>query len=111
MLWYIKAIAEVTRYGENKDIEESTYNTIFELVGEVSEEALRRLDLSLEAMREIEERNIEAKKAPHARKRYHAGIGLCGTGEIRRSARTARNLAGVPSARREGNGERRGVTL
>src|SRR5688500_15023370 len=24
MLWYIQAIAEVTRYGENKDIEEST---------------------------------------------------------------------------------------
>jgi hypothetical protein len=67
MRWYIKAIAEVTRYGENKGIEERTYDTIFDLVGDVSEEALRRLDLSLEAMREIETREMEDKQAAHTR--------------------------------------------
>src|SRR5215207_1398725 len=46
---YIKAISEVMRYGEDKEIEERTYDTIFELVGELSEEAIRRQDLALAA--------------------------------------------------------------
>lgn len=65
---YIKAISDVMHYGDNKEIEEDTYDTIFELTGQLSEEALRRVDLSLDAYREIEKREIDAKKATHARK-------------------------------------------
>jgi hypothetical protein len=57
MLWYIKAIADVLRYGEDKEIEEQTYDTIFELVGELSEEALRRQGLALDATNEIWKRD------------------------------------------------------
>ena len=64
---YITAVADLIRYAD-QDIEDVTYRTIFQLVGELSEEASRRLELSLDAM-EIEwEREEEAKKAPHARK-------------------------------------------
>jgi hypothetical protein len=66
MLWYIKAIAEVMRYGDNKEIAERTYDTIFELVGEVSDEALRRLNLSLEAMNEIWKRDHRHEEYPKA---------------------------------------------
>ena len=72
MLWYIKAISEALRYGDNKDLEEDTYNNIFELVGEISEEALRRLNLSFEATWEIDKRAAEAKKATQARKEGRA---------------------------------------
>jgi hypothetical protein len=65
---YIKAIADVMSYGDHKEVDQRTYDTIFELVGQLSEEALHRVDLSLEASREIEKRELEAKKAPHARK-------------------------------------------
>jgi hypothetical protein len=65
---YIKAIADVLSYGDHKEVEQETYDTIFELVGQLSEEALRRVDLSLEAMREIAKREGEAKKVTQARK-------------------------------------------
>jgi hypothetical protein len=68
MCGYIKAVSDVLRYGEHKEVQPETYDSIFELVGELSEEALRRLDLSLEAIREIEKRGREAKKATQARK-------------------------------------------
>ena len=68
ILHHIKAIAEALRYGENKEVEPKTYDTLFELVGELSEEALRRLDLSLEAVREMEKREAEVKKALQVRK-------------------------------------------
>lgn len=63
MCGYIKAIADVLSYGDNKEVAPETYDTIFQLVGDLSREALRRLDLSLEAMREIETREQQAKKA------------------------------------------------
>ena len=56
------------RYGDEKEIDGKTYDTLFELVGELSEEALRRLNLSLEGMRAKEERELAAEKASHARK-------------------------------------------
>jgi hypothetical protein len=46
MLGYIKAISDALRYGDNKEVQPETYDTIFELVGEISEEALRRLRIS-----------------------------------------------------------------
>jgi hypothetical protein len=58
---YIKAISDVMSYGDHKEVEQGTYDTIFELVGQLSEEALRRVDLSLEAAREIERREIARK--------------------------------------------------
>jgi hypothetical protein len=54
---YIKAIADVIRYDADKEIEPDTYSTLFELVGELSEEAIRRQDLALEAMNEIWKRD------------------------------------------------------
>ena len=68
MLGYIKAVATVLRYGENKNVEPETYDALFGLVGELGEEAMRRLRLSTDGAREIENREEEAKKAPHARK-------------------------------------------
>jgi hypothetical protein len=68
MCGYIKAIADVLRYGDNKEVQPETYDTIFELVGELSEETLRRLNLSLEAGREIDKRLHEAEKAIQTRK-------------------------------------------
>ena len=65
---YIKAISDVLGYGGHKEVEQATYDTIFELVGELSDEALRRVNLSLEASRLKEEREMEAKKANQARK-------------------------------------------
>jgi hypothetical protein len=54
---YIKAVAEVSRYGENKEIKEHTYNTIFDLVRDLSAEALRRQELALAAMEENRKRH------------------------------------------------------
>jgi hypothetical protein len=54
---YITAICDVLKYGEHKDIEPHTYQGIFQLVGELSEEAKRRQLLSLEAMDEIWKRD------------------------------------------------------
>jgi hypothetical protein len=65
---YINAIAEVLSWGDHNNIETRTYDTIFELVGQLSEEALRRVDLSLEASREIDKRLHEADKATPVRK-------------------------------------------
>jgi len=60
---YITAVADLMRYAD-QEIEDETYRTVFQLVGELSEEASRRLELSLDAM-EIEwKREQEAKKAP-----------------------------------------------
>jgi hypothetical protein len=69
---YIKAIADALRYGDHKEVDQDTYDTIFELVGQLSEEALRRVDLSLDAYREIEQREIEGQKALSARKEGRA---------------------------------------
>lgn len=53
--------------GESEDEESRISNTMFELLGQLSAEALRRVDLSLEGYREVETREMEAKKAPQAR--------------------------------------------
>lgn len=65
---YIKAIADVLSFGEHKEVEQETYDTIFQLVGELSEEALRRAELTIEAARAVLDRECEAEQATQARK-------------------------------------------
>ena len=60
---FISAIADVLSYGDHKEVEQKTYDTIFRLIGELSEEALRRITLSLDAMEEIWKRD-HGKSAP-----------------------------------------------
>lgn len=47
---------------------QKTYDTIFQLVGQLSEEALRRTELTIEAERARLDQEFEAEHAPHARK-------------------------------------------
>jgi hypothetical protein len=63
---YMKAISDVMAYGDHKEVEQGTYDTIFELMGQLSEEALRRVDLSLEAYRKIERWEMEVMKKARA---------------------------------------------
>jgi len=65
---YIKAISDVLRYRDHKEIEEKTYNTIFGLVGELSEEASRRTELTIETARAVLDREYRAEQATQARK-------------------------------------------
>jgi hypothetical protein len=62
----------VWSHGDHKDVEQDTYDTIFEMMGQLSEEALRRVNLSLEASRELEKRQIEAQKVLSTRKEGRA---------------------------------------
>jgi hypothetical protein len=64
----MKALSDVMYFGDLQHVDPRTSDTIFELMGQLSDEALRRIDLSLEGYREIEKRQREAEKAPHARK-------------------------------------------
>lgn len=63
ILRYMKAISSVWAFDNHKHVENDTYDTLFELMEGLSEEALRRVELSLDAYREIEKREMEAKKA------------------------------------------------
>jgi hypothetical protein len=72
LLRYMEAISSVWSHGDHKDVEQDTYDTIFEMMGQLSEEALRRVNLSLEASRELEKRQIEAQKVLSTRKEGRA---------------------------------------
>jgi hypothetical protein len=66
---YIKAISDVMHYGDNKEIEEDTYDTIFELVGELSEEVNNQGSVST-LMRCVRWRNGNCRqKRPPMRER------------------------------------------
>src|SRR5262245_4552232 len=58
---YIKAIAYVCHYGENKEIPEAIYNEIFSLLEELSEEADRRFEHADQAIRMMD-KQLSAKK-------------------------------------------------
>lgn len=53
---YVKAVANVVAY-TNKEISFRDYDTLMNLIGDLSDEAERRLQLSLDAMYEIEHRH------------------------------------------------------
>ena len=63
---YMKAISDVMYFGDLQHVEQRTYDTIFELMGQLSEEALRRTELTIEAARAVLDREYhreqEAKK-------------------------------------------------
>ena len=65
---YITAIADVIRYG-TQEISDDTYRIILQLIGELSEEATRRLERSLDAMEAEWKRNKAVmEKVTQARK-------------------------------------------
>ena len=49
---FISAVGEAMRYSD-KEIEHETYNALFDLITELSNETMRRLTLSLDATSEI----------------------------------------------------------
>lgn len=65
---YSKAISDVMSYGDHTDIEQNTYNTLFQLVGQLSEEALRHTELTIEAARVVADREYKAEQAAQAQK-------------------------------------------
>jgi hypothetical protein len=64
ILEYIDAVASLIHFDLEKEIEDTTYRSIFSLIGELSEEALRRQELSLEAIDEIWRRDHDPASAP-----------------------------------------------
>ena len=60
---YLKALSDGLGFGDHKEVKQDTYDTIFQLVGELREEALRRVELTLEAARVVADREYKAERA------------------------------------------------
>jgi hypothetical protein len=69
---YLKAVADVMRYSDHKEIEDKTLKSIFGLMGELSEEALRRTELTIEAARAVLDREYQAEQATPTQKEGRA---------------------------------------
>ena len=65
ILRYISAVADICDEAEQKG--EDVVSNLHQLLGELADEANRRLELAGDAYQIVWEREEEAKKAPHAR--------------------------------------------